>query len=218
MNKKITILISSLVIIAVLAVVSFWVVKSVGNRWQVVNKNQNTNQNVNTDQNDNQPDNGEIDTSDWLTYNNEEYGYSIKYPKGWTMREFPGTKTGAEFNGGNDKIAIDDRASYIGPSNDPFDKYIQNLENSAYKVSDHPFNSKEEFITITGIKGYIINWNESMKDYGMDSVNYDTAYFEAKKQGFYKDRKIITVHYSTIPTEYSTKIFNAMIETFDYID
>lgn len=30
-------------------------------------------------------DNSEIDTSDWLTYKNEKYGYKIKYPKDWRI-------------------------------------------------------------------------------------------------------------------------------------
>ncbi|OGH58653.1 MAG: hypothetical protein A2725_03060 [Candidatus Magasanikbacteria bacterium RIFCSPHIGHO2_01_FULL_33_34] len=29
----------------------------------------------------------EIDTSDWLTYTNEEYGFSFRYPKGWFIIE-----------------------------------------------------------------------------------------------------------------------------------
>ncbi|HLD21812.1 MAG TPA: PsbP-related protein, partial [Patescibacteria group bacterium] len=26
-----------------------------------------------------------VDTSDWLTYENAEYGFSLKYPKNWTV-------------------------------------------------------------------------------------------------------------------------------------
>ncbi len=38
------------------------------------NGNTGANENVNV---------SEIDSSDWLTYTNEEYGYSVKYPKDW---------------------------------------------------------------------------------------------------------------------------------------
>ena len=32
-------------------------------------------------------DDMEIDTSDWLTYRNEEYRYEMKYPKDWSVKE-----------------------------------------------------------------------------------------------------------------------------------
>ena len=37
---------------------------------------------ISTDEQD--PDE-EIDTSDWLTYENEEYGYTVKYPVNWVV-------------------------------------------------------------------------------------------------------------------------------------
>lgn len=41
----------------------------------------NTNENTNTEVVVNT--NAELDTSDWLTYTNEEYGFSVKYPSNW---------------------------------------------------------------------------------------------------------------------------------------
>ena len=29
----------------------------------------------------------EVDTSDWLTYSNKEYGFTMKYPDGWDIKE-----------------------------------------------------------------------------------------------------------------------------------
>lgn len=40
---------------------------------------------VNNNQNINDPT--AIDTSDWKTYKNEEYGFEIQYPKDWKVRE-----------------------------------------------------------------------------------------------------------------------------------
>ena len=45
--------------------------------------NANTTTNTNTVANTNT----EIDTSDWLTYTNSEYGYTMKYPSDWTVEE-----------------------------------------------------------------------------------------------------------------------------------
>lgn len=59
---------------------------NVANTNVVVDTNENanitvTNDNINTDQA------SEVDTSDWLTYTNEEYGFSFKYPSDWTVKQ-----------------------------------------------------------------------------------------------------------------------------------
>lgn len=60
----------------------------------VVDTNENTNtivvnENTNTDQV------SEVDTSDWLTYTNEEYGFSFMYPEEWgNVEEEPGLTEG----------------------------------------------------------------------------------------------------------------------------
>ena len=49
----------------------------------VTNSNENTNEVVN--ENTNSDQGSEVDTSDWLTYTNDEYGFSFKYPKDWQI-------------------------------------------------------------------------------------------------------------------------------------
>ncbi len=72
----------------------------------VANENANTNVNTNTAANTNAETNSNtntatntnssVDTSDWLTYTNEEYGFSFKYPQDWKQEyifENDSTKT-----------------------------------------------------------------------------------------------------------------------------
>jgi len=51
--------------------------------------NANTELNTNTTSNTNEVTNTntEVDTSDWLTYTNSEYGYTMQYPSDWTVEE-----------------------------------------------------------------------------------------------------------------------------------
>jgi len=69
LNKKLTIL---LLIVSLGLAVSGCFKKPV----EPVNQNQNTSTNQA----------GEIDTSDWKTYRNEEYGFEFKYPEGWEVK------------------------------------------------------------------------------------------------------------------------------------
>ena len=49
--------------------------------------NMNTEANTNVAVNSNKNTNTEIDTSDWLSYTNSEYGYTLQYPSDWTLED-----------------------------------------------------------------------------------------------------------------------------------
>lgn len=56
--------------------------------WKGVGTNTNVGvENGNAEVNTNTNSSGEIDTSDWITYANEEYGFSFRYPGDWTLLE-----------------------------------------------------------------------------------------------------------------------------------
>ncbi|MFA6271981.1 MAG: hypothetical protein WC693_02615 [Patescibacteria group bacterium] len=59
------------------------------NTTQVGNENTNTvlNTNANTNTAVNSNTNSAVDTSDWLTYTNEEYGFEFKYPRDFSVTD-----------------------------------------------------------------------------------------------------------------------------------
>ncbi|MEA2089084.1 MAG: hypothetical protein U9O55_04600 [Patescibacteria group bacterium] len=197
------------------------------NRYELINQNknvnkivnQNINQNINTNQQTKIIIDG-VDVSDWNIYRNEEYGYSIRYPRDWNAREFPNTKAGADFTKDNDnKIVID-----TGGVGEIFFYMSNKLDEEIYKI--HPgiqnhesLNSIKEVITYSGIKGYRITWNVSHGS-SPDTVSSEMIYFEAKKQGRFKNTTTIQISQFTprhSQTDEYYKIFDIMIKTFDYI-
>ena len=81
-NKSIIIMIS---VILVLIIVGggFWIVKNQGK-----NNNKEVLQEEALIQNKQESNIGEIDTSNWQVYKNEEYGFEVKYPEGWKAKKF----------------------------------------------------------------------------------------------------------------------------------
>lgn len=71
---------------------------------QNTNSESNTNQVENTNEavevaentNSDETNTAEVDTSDWLTYTNEEYGFSFKYPEEWEINGPVGQSIGVQ--------------------------------------------------------------------------------------------------------------------------
>jgi len=70
-----------------------------------INETTTENENVNTNQvsEDEEDSVEEIDTSDWLTYENEVYGFSLRYPEDWLVM--------SEYDYENKKPILDDNAT-----------------------------------------------------------------------------------------------------------
>jgi len=101
----------------------------------VINVNINSNTNVNNNQN------SEIDTSDWLTHKNEEYGFEFKYPASFKL----------QYNNTEDllKIIFEMPSDYIK-------KYLNNLSlvmiSNPNKLSIEEIMKQRGFLTIEDFK------------------------------------------------------------------
>ncbi|MFA5135398.1 MAG: hypothetical protein WC505_06470 [Patescibacteria group bacterium] len=122
------------------------------NNANTVAANQNMNAtNVNTATNDNENTNvnaltSDIDTSDWLTYENEEYGYSVKYPSDATYQELTSGINDDEDLGYIVNFSIGDLVIRILASNNAGANTLNELVNSGVPLS---VNDKNEYLTIS---------------------------------------------------------------------
>ena len=92
----------------------------------------------------------EVDTSDWLTYENEVYGFSLRYPEDWLVM--------SEYDYENKKPILDDNAT----------RFIVEHKDIAWKKQSAP--------NLVGIGVNITNIKERMEEFESvsDSIEQDT--------------------------------------------
>ncbi len=137
------------------------------------------------------PDNV-LDTSDWKTYQNKEFGFEVKYPKDWELENMIEQQLRFIF-WPISRHRPDDRGTYVFISDKTLEGFVQDAH-----ANPNDFKSVSKFIH-NGMAGVIIEvklglWNESypfpdereiIKQYTFDIGNHRvTFYSPSNDNGF----------------------------------
>ncbi|EKE21946.1 MAG: hypothetical protein ACD_7C00087G0004 [uncultured bacterium] len=85
-NKSIIVLISVISLVLIAGVGFLFLKNKEGNNKEILQEKIIIPNDAN--QNKKEADIGEIDTSNWQVYKNEEYGFEVKYPENWKTKKF----------------------------------------------------------------------------------------------------------------------------------
>jgi len=135
-----------------------------------------------------------IDTSDWQTYRNEEYGFEVRYPNGWIFSDgysqqvAEGTILTGPYN-----------SFHISKEND----YVSIAPEGAIHAEDE--NPKISFINIGGAKAEQKEWNQWPK--------YKAIRILDEKPSWLKEYNVIMV----LSDKYD-KIIDQILSTFKFIN
>jgi hypothetical protein len=138
--------------------------------------------------------NGEVDTSDWVTYRNEKYGFEIRHPKFWTTADAPELNRIHFYNDGIKRLNWEP----TGPSTSLLiqkldnDNAIKSEENKPKNVFVNGYEaiefeevrgSQDSIVTLSFSNHYYINKNGSLY-----RIMFYTHWFEGED---YKLKPII---------------------------
>jgi len=124
-------------------------------------------------------------TSNFKTYINKKYGYSIKYLNDWTFREFPDVRSGAGFKLVSDIntnesyatefIVVDTRGRDRNHFNANFDEYVKVA--GTYEIEGYEsLASIKKITTDTGLIGYETTWTYTTRK-GTKATSLPITYF-----------------------------------------
>ncbi len=138
-------------------------------------------------------------------YDNELVGYTVSYPEGWIVREFPDTKTGAGFRPEEiegDCIIIDSRPRPTSENETPFKEYVETAAIMEIQGFEKLVSIKE-FTTDSGLVGYKTEW--IYRDFsGQEQKSLPITYFDNGEE---------TIQIALEKRDYES-IYNQMILSF----
>ena len=154
----------------------------------------------------------------WKTYTNTKYGYTVPFPISWRVQEFPDTKSGANFIQNETTVVTSDIA--YTASNPPYPTLEEFAKTAATQQIQNyeKLNSIETVTTKDGAVGYKTTWIVGSppilnppKDYQPSkSISSPITYFSIPSD----DGLLLMFSISsTSPTEEQIEIYNKMIES-----
>ncbi len=164
--------------------------------------------------------------TNWKTYTNTKYNFSIDYPSDWGFREFPDTKNGAGFNplgkpgypDESESITVSSGQKIGGYDDKSFEEYVKIAGAGIQNYNE--LASLKKVTTADGIVGYETTWMvQPMTINGQpptspDSESLPITYFEPpgdkialvrislnKKEDLeIYEKMLITLKFATVPT------------------
>lgn len=146
--------------------------------------------------------------TNWQTYYNQDFGYSVRYINDLTLREFPETKTGAGFRDttSTECITISAREA---TSTLPFDQYVRVA--AAEEIQGFKrLNSIEKITTHTGLDGYKTAWEYTSLN-GEEKISLPITYFEGPGDIQGTNFKTIQLNLNDLNCE---EVYEQMLYTF----